>query len=68
MKLAFITPRYGGEIATGAEHACRLLAEQLSLKHDVEVLRDIAPAQPGMSQPLSRGVKRHDESHAPLHP
>src|SRR5437762_7861138 len=38
VKLAFITPRYGGEIAAGAEHACQLLAEQLSLRHDVEVL------------------------------
>ena len=38
MKFAFVTPRYGGEIAAGAEHACRLLAEQLSLRHDVEVL------------------------------
>ncbi|PYR72575.1 MAG: hypothetical protein DMF87_27705 [Acidobacteria bacterium] len=42
MKLAFITPRYGGEIASGAEHACRLIAEQLSLKHDVEVLTTAA--------------------------
>ena len=42
MKFAFITPRYGGEIATGAEHACRLLAEQLCLKHDVEVLTTAA--------------------------
>jgi glycosyltransferase involved in cell wall biosynthesis len=38
VKVAFVTPRYGGEIAAGAEHACRLLAEQLSLRHDVEVL------------------------------
>ena len=38
MKFAFVTPRYGGEISAGAEHACRLLAEQLSLRHDVEVL------------------------------
>ena len=42
MKLAFITPRYGGEIAAGAEHACRLLAEQLSVRHDVEVLTTAA--------------------------
>jgi len=42
VKLAFITPRYGGEIATGAEHACRVLAEQLSLRHDVEVLTTAA--------------------------
>jgi glycosyltransferase involved in cell wall biosynthesis len=42
VKFAFITPRYGGEIASGAEHACRLLAEQLSLRHDVEVLTTAA--------------------------
>jgi len=42
VKLALITPRYGGEITTGAEHACRLLAEQLSLRHDVEVLTTAA--------------------------
>ena len=42
MKLALVTPRYGGEIATGAEYACRLLAEQLSLRHDVEVLTTTA--------------------------
>ena len=42
MRLAFITPRYGGEIGAGAEHACRLLAEQLSLRHDVEVLTTAA--------------------------
>jgi glycosyltransferase involved in cell wall biosynthesis len=42
VKLAFITPLYGGEIAAGAEHACRLLAEQLSLRHDVEVLTTAA--------------------------
>jgi glycosyltransferase involved in cell wall biosynthesis len=42
VKLAFITPRYGGEIAGGAEHACRLLAEQVSLRHDVEVLTTAA--------------------------
>jgi glycosyltransferase involved in cell wall biosynthesis len=42
MKLGFVTPRYGGEITAGAEHACRLLAEQLSLRHDVEVLTTAA--------------------------
>lgn len=42
MKLALIAPRYGGEIASGAELACRLLAEQLSLRHDVEVLTSAA--------------------------
>lgn len=38
MKFAFITPRYGAEFSTGAEHACRLLAEQIAKRHDVDVL------------------------------
>ena len=42
MKFAFITPRYGGEFSTGAEHACRLLAEQIAKRHDVEVLTTTA--------------------------
>ena len=29
VKFAFITPRYGADIGAGAEHACRLLAEQV---------------------------------------
>lgn len=42
MKLAFVTARYGAEIAHGPEHACRLLAEQMSLRHDVDVLTTCA--------------------------
>jgi glycosyltransferase involved in cell wall biosynthesis len=42
VKLAFITPRYGGEITSGAEHACRLLAEELCERHDVEVVTTAA--------------------------
>jgi glycosyltransferase involved in cell wall biosynthesis len=38
MRLAFVTARYGAEIAGGAEHACRLLAEQLSTRHDIDVI------------------------------
>lgn len=38
MRFAFVTPRYGADIATGAEHACRLLAEHVSERHDVDVL------------------------------
>jgi glycosyltransferase involved in cell wall biosynthesis len=38
VKFAFITPRYGAEITSGPEHACRLLAQQVSERHDVEVL------------------------------
>jgi len=38
VKFAFITPRYGAEFSAGAEHACRLLAEQIAKRHDVDVL------------------------------
>lgn len=42
MRFAFITPRYGAELTSGAEHACRLLAQQVSERHDVEVLTTCA--------------------------
>src|SRR5262245_25958214 len=38
VKVAFITPRYGAEFSAGAEHACRLLAEQVAKRHEVDVL------------------------------
>jgi glycosyltransferase involved in cell wall biosynthesis len=38
VKFAFIVPRYGAELEVGPEHACRLLAEQVSERHDVDVL------------------------------
>lgn len=42
MKFAFVTPRYGAEISTGPEHAARLIAEQISARHDVDVLTTTA--------------------------
>jgi glycosyltransferase involved in cell wall biosynthesis len=42
MKFALITPRYGAEIPAGPEHACRLLAEQLCERHDVDVITTCA--------------------------
>jgi glycosyltransferase involved in cell wall biosynthesis len=38
VRFAFITPRYGADVASGAEHACRLIAQQVCERHDVEVL------------------------------
>jgi glycosyltransferase involved in cell wall biosynthesis len=38
VRFAFVTPRYGAEITRGPEHVCRLLAEELSDRHDVDVL------------------------------
>jgi glycosyltransferase involved in cell wall biosynthesis len=42
VKFAFITPRYGGEISSGPEHACRLLAERVAERHDVDVITTCA--------------------------
>ena len=58
MKLALITPRYGGEISTGAEYACRLLAEQLSLRHDVEVLTTTARDKRTWKNEYAEGADR----------
>ena len=42
MKLAFVVQRYGPEILGGAEYLCRLTAERLAHRHDVEVLTTCA--------------------------
>ena len=58
MKLAFITPRYGAEITAGAEHACRLLAEQLTERHDVEVVTTAARDPRTWKNEYSEGTDR----------
>jgi len=42
VKFAFVSPRYGADIGSGVEHACRLLAERVSERHDVDVLTTCA--------------------------
>lgn len=42
MRLAVVVQRYGAEIAGGAEYLCRLIAEQLAGRHDVDVLTTCA--------------------------
>ena len=42
MRLAFIVQRYGTEILGGAEYLCRLMAERVAQKHDVDVITTCA--------------------------
>lgn len=58
MKFAFITPRYGAEFSTGAEHACRLLAEQIAKRHDVDVLTTTARDAETWKNEYSEGSDR----------
>ena len=42
MKIAFVIQRYGTEILGGSEYSCRLLAERLAARHQIEVLTTCA--------------------------
>jgi glycosyltransferase involved in cell wall biosynthesis len=58
VKFAFITPRYGGEFSAGSEHACRLLAEQIAKRHDVDVLTTTARDSSQWKNDYSEGSDR----------
>jgi glycosyltransferase involved in cell wall biosynthesis len=58
VKLAFVTPRYGPDIAAGAEHACRLLAEQVCKRHAVDVLTTCASNAATWRNEYSEGTDR----------
>ena len=58
MKFAFVASRYGADVTSGPEHACRLLAEQVSARHDVEVLTTCARDPRTWKNEYSEGVDR----------
>ncbi|MPY88729.1 MAG: glycosyltransferase [Luteitalea sp.] len=42
MRIAFIVQRYGADILGGSEYSCRLIAERMASRHEVEVLTTCA--------------------------
>jgi glycosyltransferase involved in cell wall biosynthesis len=58
MRFAFVTPRYGADVFSGAEHACRLLAEQICQRHAVDVLTTCAIDTTTWRNEYSEGTDR----------
>jgi glycosyltransferase involved in cell wall biosynthesis len=58
VKFAFITPRYGADISSSVEHACRLIAEHVCERHDVDVLTTCARDHRTWKNEYSEGSDR----------
>jgi glycosyltransferase involved in cell wall biosynthesis len=58
VRIAFVIHRYGPEILGGPEHACRLIAEQLAERHDIDVLTTCAGDQVTWKNDYPEGADR----------